>query len=67
MNIVFVSLGSKGNATLIQEGDTLIQIDMGITKKSVAEGLKILGKEFKDIQSVFITQEHSDHIKGLEL
>lgn len=67
MNIVFVSLGSKGNATLIQEGDTLIQIDMGVTKKAVAEGLKILGKEFKDIQAVFITHEHSDHIKGLEL
>ena len=67
MNIVFVSLGSKGNATLIQQGDTLIQVDMGVTLKSVNEGLKRLGKTKKDIQAVFITHEHSDHVGQLGL
>lgn len=67
MNIVFVSLGSKGNATLIQEGDTLIQIDMGISLKAVSRGLEVLGKDFDDIQAVFITHEHTDHIGGLGL
>lgn len=67
MDIVFASLGSKGNATLIQEGDTLIQIDMGVSLKCVRAGLEILGKSFSDIQALFITHEHSDHIKGLTL
>ena len=67
MDIVFASLGSKGNATLIQEGDTLIQIDMGVSLKCVRAGLEILGKSFSDIQALFITHEHSDHIKGLNL
>ncbi len=67
MNIVFVSLGSKGNATLIQEGDTLIQIDMGVSLKAVSRGLAVLGKDFKDIQALFLTHEHTDHIGGLGL
>lgn len=67
MDIVFASLGSKGNATLIQEGDTLIQVDMGVTLKSVARGLKILNRDFNDIQALFVTHEHSDHIGGLGL
>ncbi len=67
MKIVFASLGSKGNATLIQQGDTLIQIDMGVSLKCVRAGLEILGKTFADIQALFITHEHNDHIKGLPL
>ncbi len=67
MKIVFASLGSKGNATLIQEGDTLIQIDMGVSLKCVRAGLEVLGKSFSDIEALFITHEHTDHIKGLPL
>lgn len=67
MDIVFVSLGSKGNATLVRQGDTLIQIDMGVTLKCVRAGLEVLDKSFSDIQALFVTHEHSDHIKGLPL
>ena len=67
MDIVFVSLGSKGNATLIRQGDTIIQIDMGVTLKAVKKGLDVLGATLSDIKAVFITHEHSDHIKGLPL
>lgn len=65
MDIVFVSLGSKGNATLIRQGDTIIQIDMGVPLKEVRQGLQILNAEVKDIAAVFITHEHADHIGGL--
>lgn len=65
MKLVFVSSGSKGNATLIQSGDTLIQIDMGITKRSLIGGLSVLGKTVQDIDALFLTHEHSDHISGI--
>lgn len=67
MNIVFVSLGSKGNATLIQQGSTIIQIDMGVTLKSVKKGLEYLHATPKDISALFITHEHADHIGQLSL
>ena len=65
MKLVFVSSGSKGNATLIQGGDALIQIDMGITKRALVKGLEILGKSVQDIDGLFLTHEHSDHISGV--
>ena len=68
MDIVFVQLGSKGNATLIKEGDTIIQIDMGVTLKAIKRGLSFLGATSPSaIQALFITHEHSDHISGLPL
>ena len=67
MEIVFVQLGSKGNATLIKEGDTIIQIDMGVSLKSVRRGLEFWNASKEDIQALFITHEHSDHISGLPL
>ncbi|MCR5348636.1 MAG: MBL fold metallo-hydrolase [Bacilli bacterium] len=67
MDIVFVSLGSKGNATLIRQGETIIQIDMGVSLRSVKQGLSVLGAGVSDISALFVTHEHSDHIKGLPL
>lgn len=67
MDIVFVASGSKGNATLLRQGDTLLQIDMGISKKEVATGLKRLNASFDDIAALLLTHNHSDHTKGVGL
>lgn len=67
MDIVFCQLGSKGNASLIRVGQTIIQIDMGVSLKTVKKGLEQLHASLEDIQAVFITHEHSDHIGGLNL
>ena len=65
MDIVFVSLGSKGNATLIRQGETIIQIDMGVTLKAMRQGLQALNASVSDIDALFLTHEHTDHIQGL--
>ena len=67
MDLVFVSLGSKGNATLIRQDDTIIQVDMGVPLKAVKEGLDILDAKKEDISALFITHEHSDHVGCLPL
>lgn len=63
----FIASGSKGNATLLSDGETLIQVDMGIPLKRLKEGLSNLHKEVGDIQGVVLTHEHSDHISRLPL
>ena len=63
----FVGSGSKGNATLIQYGSTLIQVDMGVPLKRLKEGLEALGKTVEDINGVLITHEHHDHVGTLNL
>lgn len=67
MRFSIIGSGSKGNACLIYNKDTLIQIDMGLPLKSVKKELDHLGKTINDIQALFITHEHTDHIVGIPL
>lgn len=60
-----IGSGSKGNATFFYDGKTLIQIDMGLSLKSVKNGLGELGLVVNDIDALFITHNHDDHIKSV--
>ncbi|MCL2320865.1 MAG: MBL fold metallo-hydrolase [Oscillospiraceae bacterium] len=64
--MVFYSLfsGSSGNSILVCSNSTNILIDAGMPYKSIEESLKMIGLSAKDIHALFITHEHSDHVKG---
>lgn len=59
--------GSRGNSVYIRSGDTSILIDAGKTLKLTEQALLSIGAKFCDISAIFITHEHSDHIRGLEV
>lgn len=67
MKVVVLSSGSKGNTTYIESGDTKILIDLGNSCKYVKDKLDIIGVEAKDIDAIFLTHTHADHIKGLKV
>ena len=56
--------GSGGNCTYIGSDHTKILIDAGISGKKIEEGLAELKLTGNDIDALFITHEHVDHIKG---
>ena len=58
---------SSGNMFHIASSDTNILIDVGVSYKAINEGLKSIGLSINDIDAIFITHEHTDHIKGLPL
>lgn len=58
---------SSGNMFHIASSNTNILIDAGVSYKAINEGLKSINLTIKDIDAIFITHEHSDHIKGLPL
>lgn len=65
--IYSLSSGSKGNCTLIEYRENhFIMVDFGITKKLLLEKLNKLKINFSNIDYLFITHEHSDHIKSLK-
>ncbi len=66
MGVKFCPLvsGSSGNSTYISNGNTHILIDAGISCKQLTEHIRQLDLDPEDIDALFITHEHVDHIKG---
>ena len=66
MNLSFCSFasGSSGNCYLIKSRESAILIDAGISTKKIHAALQETGTDREEIRGVFVTHEHSDHIKG---
>lgn len=58
---------SKGNATFIGTSDAGILIDAGVSFKQLVEGMNRSGLDISAVKALFVTHEHSDHIKGISV
>lgn len=69
MNLSFCSFasGSSGNCYLIKSRESAILIDAGISTKKIHAALEETGTQRSEISGIFITHEHSDHVKGLKV
>ena len=67
INAVPLFSGSSGNCTFVESGETKVLIDAGVSCLSVTKALREIGRSIEDISAVFVTHEHCDHIKGLEV
>jgi phosphoribosyl 1,2-cyclic phosphodiesterase len=65
--VVFCSLysGSSGNSMFIASSKAKILIDAGLPGKKIDMAFKAINRELNDLDGIFITHEHSDHIKGV--
>lgn len=67
MRVVYLGSGSSGNAAAITFGETVILIDCGFSAREVTQRLERAGLAARDVSAVFVTHEHSDHTKGLDV
>ena len=67
MKISVLASGSKGNCTYIASNKTKILIDVGMSNLYIEKKLILLGINPDDINYVFITHTHTDHIAGLKV
>ncbi|MCI8606372.1 MAG: MBL fold metallo-hydrolase [Hungatella sp.] len=65
MRLVSIASGSSGNCIYAGTENTHILIDAGISNKRIEQGLNDIGVKGSELDGVFITHEHSDHVKGL--
>lgn len=57
--------GSSGNSIYIASDNVKILVDAGLPGKHIEKALSEIGEKPSDIDGIFITHEHSDHIKGV--
>lgn len=67
MALYFTSInsGSNGNCYYVGNEDEAILVDVGLTCKEVEKRMLRLGLSIQKVKAIFISHEHSDHIKGL--
>jgi Metal-dependent hydrolases of the beta-lactamase superfamily I len=65
MRMCSIASGSSGNCIYAGSDTTHILVDVGISGKKTEEGLKKLGVKPEELDGIFITHEHADHINGL--
>ncbi|USQ69915.1 MBL fold metallo-hydrolase [Companilactobacillus allii] len=56
---------SSGNVTYIETPKHHVLVDAGMSGKKIKESLDSIGKDINDIDSLFVTHEHSDHVQGV--
>lgn len=69
MSLFIASLnsGSNGNCYYIGNETEAILVDAGISCREIEKRMKRLGLQIQKVKAVFVSHEHSDHIKGLSV
>ena len=67
MKICVLASGSKGNSSYIETNKTKSLVDLGMSAGYIAKSLKNIGVDPSEIQRVFITHAHTDHVAGLKV
>lgn len=64
--MIFCSLysGSSGNSIFVSSDKAKVLIDAGLSGKKVIEAMDAIGENPKELDGIFITHEHIDHVKG---
>ncbi len=65
LKICTLASGSDGNSTYISDGKVNILIDAGISARRIVRELGELSVGAAEIDAVFVTHEHADHVCGL--
>ena len=66
MRVASLGSGSKGNATIIQQGKTTVMVDCGFSLRQCEQRLSRLGVAPESVDAILVTHEHSDHGAGVE-
>ena len=65
MRLCSIASGSSGNCIYVGSDTTHFLVDVGISMKKTEAGLNSIDLSLRDIDGIFITHEHIDHIGGL--
>lgn len=65
MRFASLGSGSRGNALLVEAGQTRILLDCGFGPRNLVARLARLGLAPGDLTAILVTHEHTDHVGGV--
>jgi phosphoribosyl 1,2-cyclic phosphodiesterase len=65
MQVSVLASGSKGNSTFVEMDGMRVLIDAGISARRIRKSLDEINVNVADLDGIFLTHEHRDHISGL--
>ncbi len=65
MRFSVLGSGSRGNSVYIESGSSVILIDSGFSGKQTETRLKQIDRDLEQVEAIFVTHEHYDHIGGV--
>ena len=65
LSITSLNSGSNGNCYYVGNDHEAVLVDAGISCRETERRMKRLGLTMEKVKAVFISHEHSDHIRGL--
>jgi phosphoribosyl 1,2-cyclic phosphodiesterase len=63
--ITSLNSGSNGNCYYVGNSEEAVLVDVGISCREVEARLKRLGLCISKIKAIFVSHEHSDHVRGI--
>jgi phosphoribosyl 1,2-cyclic phosphodiesterase len=67
MRFASLGSGSRGNGTLISQGNTTLLVDCGFSAKETEKRLQRMACDAADLSAIVVTHEHGDHINGIRV
>src|SRR3954464_6159640 len=65
--IASLNSGSNGNCYYVGNESEAVLVDAGISCRETEKRMARLGLSMSHVKAIFISHEHSDHIRGLEV
>lgn len=61
-----INSGSNGNCYYVGNDQEAVLVDAGISCREIRKRMHRLGLSMEKVKAVFVSHEHSDHIRGIE-
>ena len=67
MRCASLGSGSRGNATLVEQGNTRLLVDCGFSAREARKRLARIAVDPESLTAILVTHEHADHIAGVRV
>jgi len=67
IQICAIASGSNGNCYYIGNSNEAVLVDAGISRRQILKRMKLMKLDIRKVRAVFITHEHSDHMRGVRV